>query len=285
MKATKDYIKNELTTLYSEGEIRAFIRQIFESVCGMSLEQQILNSDTILDNNAENEIKAIIERLKKHEPLQYIFGKTEFYSLPMLINPAVLIPRPETEELIDIIIKRHKNNNQEIRVLDIGTGSGCIAIALKKHISNCEVFAIDISEAALQTARQNAATNNTEITFINVNILNNSDIEKKIKAINFDVIVSNPPYVTKKEKQSMQNNVLDYEPHSALFVPDSNPLLYYKAISRFAVQYLKNDGELYFEINPFYAAELSNFLSKSGFNNINVLNDLSGKKRFVYCSL
>ena len=231
------------------------------------------------------------------EPLQYILGETEFYSLPIKVNPSVLIPRPETEELVELVIRTvlaisetsppHIADRPPLRILDIGTGSGCIAITLAKHIPDAKVTAIDISETALQTAKENARLNNVNIRFIHADILNtpitgfNTPTAAELIDVDFDIIVSNPPYVTSEEKVLMNENVLNYEPHGALFVPNDEPLIFYKAITGFALQKLSPEGFLFFEINAKYDIETSEMLHKKGFVQIEIIRDLSGKNRFI----
>jgi release factor glutamine methyltransferase len=279
MRDTTAYIKQTLAEIYPPEEIRSFIRLIFSHTCNLSCNQQILCKDKQIPENEKKQIHAILKRLKKQEPIQYIIGETEFYSLPMKVNPAVLIPRPETEELVDLIIKQHPDVSR-IKILDVGTGSGCIAVALAKHMPHAEVTATDISEPALQTARTNARLNKTDIRFLLSDILD-SDEAVSLISDGFDIIVSNPPYVRNSERQAMSANVLDYEPHSALFVPDENPLLFYRAIAVFAQKKLTGGGIIYFEINPECEALIAGMLYSNGFTNTEIIQDLSGKKRFV----
>ena len=284
MQYTTTYIHDQLQTRYPPEEIRGFVRLILTSVCRLSYNQQILCKDTKITGNEKKQIHKIVDRLKKMEPVQYILGETEFYSIPLQVNPSVLIPRPETEELVDRIIKsvdvKSNPNRLPFRILDIGTGSGCIAIALFKHIPGVSVTAADISDAAIQIAEKNAQRNKSSIQFVKVDIL---DTEKAISLFpeKFDLIVSNPPYVKEDEKASMSANVLEYEPHSALFVPNDTPLIFYDAIARFAVQRLNPGGMIYFEINPFCDVAIIDLLQKKGFTQSEILCDLSGKNRFI----
>jgi release factor glutamine methyltransferase len=279
------YIKKTLVISYPPEEINLFIRLILSNICGISYLQQILCKDKQIPENEKERIYTITERLKKQEPIQYILGETEFYSLPMKVNPSVLIPRPETEELVDMIIKssfiKQRQGNTPIRILDIGTGSGCIAIALAKHIPHAEVSATDISEPALQTAQTNALLNNTDIRFYRSDIL---DTPSTLAAItgNFDIIVSNPPYVKNCESKEMSPNVLNFEPHSALFVPDETPLLFYKAIVGLACHKLAPKGMICFEINPQCDVLATKMLYDNGFMKVEIIRDLSGKNRFVF---
>ena len=279
MKNITTHIQETLSTLYPPEEIRYIVRLILSHVCGLSYNQQILCKDKQISEKEKAEILAIVNRLKKMEPLQYILCETEFYSLPIKVNPSVLIPRPETEELVDMIIKYSKPL-RKLKILDIGTGSGCIPIALAKHIPDATVIAIDISDAALLTAKENATLNNVDIHFIQADILNTSRSSEIIPG-NFDIIVSNPPYVTEKEKDAMRENVIAYEPHRALFVPDEDPILFYKAIADFSLLKLATGGMIYFEINANYDITISEMLREKGFANIKIISDLSGKNRFI----
>jgi release factor glutamine methyltransferase len=279
MYETTAHIRDRLKSLYPPEEIRHFIRLIVSHVCGLSYNQQLLCKDRQFSEKQKKQIHLIVKRLKKMEPLQYVLGETEFYSLPLQVNPSVLIPRPETEELVDRVI-RQSDASSALRILDIGTGSGCIAIALAKHLPKAAVTAVDISAPALQTARQNATLNQVDIHFIQADILKTEVAMKQIDGA-FDIIVSNPPYVLDAEKQTMSANVLDYEPHCALFVPDNDPLLFYKAIVDFALQKLTPTGRIYFEINPACDEQIKNLLHNKGFKEAILLRDLSGKMRFA----
>ena len=278
MQATIQYIEKELKPFYPKTEIQGFTRLILEHVTGWSFTEQLLNSLDTIDDDKLQKIVAIVNRLKKQEPIQYILGETYFFGLKILVNPSVLIPRQETEELVQFVLG--KNIGPESAILDIGTGSGCIALALKSKMKNARIQGTDISENALNVARQNANGNNLNVTFFNSDILR---WENK-KWNNYDVIISNPPYVRISEKQQMQSNVLDYEPASALFVPDSEALLFYRKITEFAAEYLKKEGFLFFEINENLSEDLIDLLSLSGFKNIELRSDINEKKRMI-CSI
>lgn len=224
----------------------------------------------------------VLNDLKKQKPIQYIIGETEFYGLTFKLNKDVLIPRPETEELVDWIIRDHSSRkNKVLHVLDIGTGSGCIAISLAKNIPNTKVFAVDISKGALKIAQANAELHDVNIQYIEANILNRNCWVNKFQNLKFDIIVSNPPYVRELEKLEIKPNVLDNEPHTALFVKDENPLIFYKVITDFAMQYLINDGHLYFEINQYLGDETKQLLIDSDFMNIELLEDLNSNNRML----
>jgi release factor glutamine methyltransferase len=284
MKATTDFIKTSLKNLYPPEEITVMIRLIYSKVCRLSPNQQILCKDKVFSPDERYKIKEIVSRLKKMEPLQYILGETEFYSLPFYLDKHVLIPRPETEELVDLVIKHRyiKNYNKKtpLRILDIGTGSGCIAIALKKNIPSSSVFAIDNSAQALTVTIMNMVFNGaTDIILKKTDILNEKEWRKT--SGKFGIIVSNPPYVMNSEKKLMSDNVLKYEPHEALFVPNKDPLKFYKAIADFGRIKLLKNGLLFLEINPLCCDDLIKLLREKEFSKIETIKDLSGKNRFL----
>jgi len=277
MKATIQYINSELAGLYPVSEIEGFTRIIFEAVCGWSFTEQVVKRHEKISVNDFEKIKAIILRLKIFEPIQYILGETEFYGLKLKVNPSVLIPRPETEELVQWIITGNLPENSVI--LDIGTGSGCIALALKSRLNKAEVFGVDVSENALKVARQNALKNNLDIGFFQSDILKWNEFEWK----NFDVIVSNPPYIRESEKMQMHSNVLNFEPENALFVNDNDPLVFYRSIAAFSKKYLTENGKLFFEINENMGLEMNKMLADFGFCDIKIRKDINGKNRMVSC--
>ena len=246
MTETIAYIKESLRDLYPSSEVSSLVRLIMERVCNIQPHHFLFCKDKELPESEKSRIHDIVERLKQMEPIQYILGTADFYSLQFEVDPSVLIPRPETEELVEQVIL--DNADQKIKILDIGTGSGCIAVTLRKHLKKASVIATDISAEALATARRNAKRNNTTVTFIQTDILDPEKAEMDIPFI-LDVIVSNPPYIKEEEKKDMERNVLDYEPHLALFVPDNDPLLYYWHIAHFGKKKLRRNGHLYFEIN------------------------------------
>jgi release factor glutamine methyltransferase len=217
-------------------------------------------------------------QLKLEIPIQYLLGKTSFYGLDFEVNSAVLIPRPETEELVDWIIQSQKLKvkSQKIKILDIGTGSGCIAVSLAKNIPNAQVFAIDVSEKALATAKKNANLNDVNVTFLHQSILETEDLEQE-----FDIIVSNPPYVRNLEKKEIKKNVLDNEPHLALFVEDNDALIFYKKIAELAQKNLSNSGQLYFEINQYLGKEMVGLLETMSFKNIELRKDIYENDRMT----
>ena len=275
MQAAIIHIRSELQGLYPDTEIKSFSNLIIEKVSGFSRTEIIVNKNTLFSVEQRHVIENFIEKLKEYVPIQYILGETEFFGLPFHVNESVLIPRPETEELVDWI-RNENDRNANPGILDIGTGSGCIAISLKHEFINATVDAFDISEKALETAQNNATLNKLEVTFSKVDILNTPEMEQK-----WDIIVSNPPYVTELEKSEILPNVLDYEPHLALFVPDNNPLLFYRCIAIFAQQHLKPRGKLYFEINRQFGKATVDLLTAMGFGNVELRKDISGNDRMV----
>lgn len=270
----KQLIRKELSSIYSLGEINSFIYIIFEQVLSYKKIDTNINNKEIVNEESLKIIYKIVERLKNNEPIQYIFGETDFYDLEFKLNKDTLIPRPETEELVDLIIK--ENFDKNISILDIGTGSGCIAISLKKNLPISKVSAIDISSNAILMAEENAKRYNLELNFIEDNILNPS---KKYPI--YDIIVSNPPYIRNSEKRLMLNNVLEYEPHRALFVEDLDPLIFYREIAIFGKQHLSQNGVIYFEINENLSLETKNLLEDLGYNEISIIKDINDRDRII----
>jgi release factor glutamine methyltransferase len=281
IKHYRDYFIQELTPLYDAGEAESFFYLTLEAKHQLKRVDLALQPDLAF---SESELKIwsfILEQLKKEIPIQYILGVTHFYGLEFEVNSAVLIPRPETEELVDWIVQKSKIKNQKskIKILDIGTGSGCIAIALAKNLPNAQVFALDVSEKALATAKKNAEKNQVQLSFIHQSILETEDLAQE-----FDIIVSNPPYVRELEKHEIKNNVLDNEPHLALFVEDNDALIFYRKIAQLAQKNLKSEGQLYFEINQYLGKETLNLLLEMGFKNCELRQDIYGNDRMIQCS-
>lgn len=277
----KKYFHEQLSGLYPSEEIQSFFYIFSEEYLNLSRVDIALNSETEVSANDYDKFQIALFKLNNHEPIQYIIGETEFYGLPFKVNKYTLIPRPETEELIDYIISNHKTSTQHSEptsILDIGTGSGCIAVSLAKNLSNAKVSALDISEKAIQVATDNAEINNVKVDFFQTDIL-------KVTALpeHYDIIVSNPPYVRELEKEMMQENVLRHEPDSALYVTNSDPLLFYRSISRLAKIRLKPGGKLFFEINEYLADEMIQLLKDEGFKKIEVKKDIFGKDRMMKC--
>ena len=287
MEKSTEYICQSLSNLYTAREIKHLTTRILQHITQLSTANILTNKYTILSDTQHEKVKMIVERLKKNEPLEYILGECEFFSLSFEVNPHTLIPRHETEELVDWIIADRTqitqmtqistDNKSSICILDIGTGSGCIAVSLAKNLKNSIVTAFDISTEALETAKKNAEKNNVTVDFRKIDILNiNAEITDE-----FDIIVSNPPYICEKEKAEMEDNVLQYEPHSALFVPNDDPLLFYRAIAQFAIVHLNVGGSLYLEINQAFGKEICKMLDEIGFLNIELRKDLSGNDRMI----
>lgn len=279
LKDFRTLFNTELTNLYPKTEIDAFFFRLIEDKLGFQLMEVFTQQEYIISSENLLVLNNVINRLKNEEPIQYILGKTEFYGLPFIVNENVLIPRPETEELVSWVINEVKKNNLKT-LLDIGTGSGCIPIAIKKNNPNLEVSALDISLKAIKVAKENATQNNTEIKFINADILQTETLEQK-----FDIIISNPPYVRELEKKEIKNNVLQNEPHLALFVPDENPLLFYTKIADLAKKHLNPNGLLFFEINQYLGKEISEVLHEKGFKNVELKKDLLGNDRMIKANL
>lgn len=282
MTETIAYIKQSLKDSYPPSEVSSIVRLIMERICHIPPYRFLSGDNIVLPDNEKKRIREITEHLRLMEPLQYIIGIADFYSLEFEVNSSVLIPRPETEELVEHIIR--DNDGKAITLLDIGTGSGCIAITLAKHLKQARVSAVDISADALSVASRNALKNDTNISFTRTDILCPDQAEADIPG-QFDLIVSNPPYIKEEEKREMERNVLDYEPHLALFVPDNDPLLFYRAIARFGKKKLNAGGHLYFEINARCGTETAGMLREEGYKQVELIKDLSGKDRIIKAQL
>ena len=267
-------IRKSLSEFYPDTEISGLTRLLIENVTKSSIPALLSDKSKKITEEELLKIDKIVERLQKFEPIQYILGETEFYGLPFVVNENVLIPRPETEELVELILKENKTDQP--RILDIGTGSGCIAISLKRHLPKSIVEGWDISKGALEVANLNSKNNSANVLFTQVDILGEYPNQ-----LTFDIIVSNPPYVLDSEKSEMHTNVLKYEPHTALFVADSNPLLFYNRIADVSTQLLTNGGKLYFEINRMKGQETIKMLEDKGFSAIKLIKDISGNDRIV----
>ena len=260
----KRIFHKELDGIYGANEVGNFFYLSLEHFVKIPKFQLSIQPQFTLKQKETNAFFEVMEELKNQKPIQYILGETEFYGLKFEVNQNVLIPRPETEELVDWIIKSNKSRLEPLKILDIGTGSGCIAVSLAKYLRNAQVYALDISSEVLQVAKGNAKINGTKITFINADILDMKSYQSVFKENKFDIIVSNPPYVRQSEQIEMKPNVLDYEPHLALFVEDNNALVFYKAIIDLATRYLNSNGEIYFEINQYLGEETKQLLIDAG---------------------
>ena len=267
----------KLAQEYDEGEAKAVARMVYEVRYGLTLSDIYIGKDTQLSLDRQTELEEITKRLMEHEPVQYILGQADFCGRTFHVEPGILIPRPETEHLCRLITKHAAIGFPNRTILDIGTGSGCIAITLALDIPNSEVTAWDISPIALRVAKGNA-----EQLGAQVNVVENDMLQQTYQvAPQWDLIVSNPPYICDSEAEQMEANVLDYEPEIALFVPDDNPLLFYRAIAQYGQSALKTGGSLYFEINPLYANPLREMLSTMSYHDIDIKDDQFGKTRFI----
>ncbi|MFK5854970.1 MAG: peptide chain release factor N(5)-glutamine methyltransferase [Bacteroidota bacterium] len=277
----KNYLR-ELHGYYNKQEAEQLLTILIEHFFAITRYELILKPDYRLSESEILVLHMAVKQLKKYKPVQYITGMVEFHDLKFMVNEDVLIPRPETEELVQLIYNIENKNQHTI--LDIGTGSGCIAISLSKLLSNPLVHATDYSKSALTIAEKNSKSNNTDVVFYNHNILDHQQpiTDETRNLIIFDIIVSNPPYVTQVDKQKMQPNVINYEPHNALFVTDDEPLEYYKAILNFAHNQLKTGGRIYFEINESLGKQMITLLKNNGYTNIELKKDITRRDRFIY---
>ena len=265
-----------LTPLYGKEESKQLADILIEHFFGITRVDQALDPEIRLSESEMLQLHKAVKELLSHKPVQYITGKAPFLDLTLNVNETVLIPRPETEELVQLILNNEQNTG--IKIIDIGTGSGCIALAIKKHLPEAEVTAADISPEALETAMENSRLNGLDIRFEKMDMLNP---ETYASFPEYDVVVSNPPYVTESDKAQMQPNVLEHEPHSALFVADEKALLFYEAILDFCRTHLTANGRVYFEINESKGQEMASLLAKRGYGNISLHKDIHGKERFV----
>jgi release factor glutamine methyltransferase len=284
LKEFKLFFNEALSAIYPKTEIDSFFFILMEEKLKLQRIDTVLKSDFLITEKNLIDLKNIVKRLQKEEPIQYIIGNTEFYGLPFLVDKNTLIPRTETEELVAWVLDEIKvfTNNKiiELSILDIGTGTGCIPISLAKNLTSLNISAIDISPEALLIAKQNAILNKVTIEFIELDILNAESLPQE-----YNVIISNPPYVRELEKKEIKNNVLENEPHLALFVADENPLIFYNKIADLAKKQLSENGMLFFEINQYLGKETINMLVKNGFKNIQLKKDLFGNDRMIKCVL
>ncbi|QRQ62643.1 MULTISPECIES: peptide chain release factor N(5)-glutamine methyltransferase [Sphingobacterium] len=281
MKILQDFellFQHELQGLYDEDEIKAIFLVVVAEKFGLNRTNYQLRKTDIVKEADKTEVLSILQDLKKHRPIQYILNKADFYGEVFQVNESVLIPRQETEELVDLIIKNHKSS-QNLKIIDIGTGSGCIPITLSKHLNNALVTTIDISKEAINTAQENAKNLKTQVQFINADIF---EWEYIFSDQHYNIIVSNPPYITPGEKQHMNQNVLAYEPELALFIEESAPLIFYDVISSFALKHLTPDGDLYFEINQYLGPEMKELMVKKGFEQVKLIKDINGADRIIH---
>ena len=275
LKQIVDDVTHRLAGIYGQREAQWMVRIILENVKGYSPVDVVLHREEVLSDFIVGKIEDVTNRLLKNEPIQYIFGSARFYGNSLKVTHATLIPRPETEELVALIDK--ENRETDLRVLDVGTGSGCIAVTLARVLRFPIVDAIDISEDALAVAQENAQSLRVNVNFKKGDAL----AMEKPKTPIYDIIVSNPPYIADKEREDMSQNVLQYEPHTALFVPDNDSLRFYRAIGDSSTKALKGGGRLYFEINPLYVEEMRAMLDAMGYKEIRAVRDLPGKERMM----
>ncbi|MCF6297513.1 MAG: peptide chain release factor N(5)-glutamine methyltransferase [Flavobacteriaceae bacterium] len=281
-KELKIKFQKELHRIYLKEEIDSFFYLLIEHQLNINRIYLALNPTANITPTDTNYFSTAIQQLKQEIPIQYIIGKTEFYGLPFYVDRNVLIPRPETEELVEWIVQEVKSEKLKVKrakpltILDIGTGSGCIAISLAKNIQNAEIWVLDISKKALEIAQKNAELNHVNIQFLNDDILKVKKLPTK-----FDIIVSNPPYIRELEKREIKNNVLQNEPHLALFVEDNNALLFYDKIANIAKGDLAPKGKIYFEINQYLGKETLALLKEKEFNNIELRKDIFGNERMI----
>tara|TARA_R110000751_G_scaffold5417_11_gene24669 strand:- start:483 stop:1334 length:852 start_codon:yes stop_codon:yes gene_type:complete len=277
LKLFKEQFYNKLESKFPQSEIATFFKILIDSYLSIKPVDLVLNPDLELSVEQLKLMKTAEERLHTNEPIQYIIGETEFYGYPFEVTDAVLIPRPETEELVEWITKDLQEQIfTNLSILDIGTGSGCIAISLAKNLQNAKISAIDISEKAIELAQRNAEKNAVSVNFLERDILNTSVLPHK-----YTVIVSNPPYVRNLEKAEILSNVLDNEPGLALFVDDSDPLIFYRKIGELAYSFLEEEGILYFEINQYLGEETINLIKNIGFTTVELRDDFAGKPRMI----
>jgi release factor glutamine methyltransferase len=278
LKEYKIQFAYELKSIYDEKEVESFFYIVLEAFHQMKRIDFALQPDFELDSIQLLQWETVLSQLVEHKPIQYILGETEFFGLPFYVNENTLIPRPETEELVDWIIQQSKveSRKSKVKILDIGTGSGCIAISLAKNLPNAEVYALDVSDKALEVAKKNAKNNNVDVHFLHQSILEKDNLNQI-----FDIIVSNPPYVRNLEKEEIKKNVLDFEPHLALFVEDNDALLFYRKIAQLAQKNLSEGGQLYFEINQYLGKEMVNLLEIYKFSNIELRKDIYGNDRMI----
>lgn len=279
VKEVADKAYRSLAPRFGEGEARWMVRLMMEEFKNYSPVDMAVRGDFETGENVERRIDETVGRLLDGEPIQYIFGRARFYGMNLKVTPDVLIPRPETEELVDLIVN-DRGGERDLRVLDVCTGSGCIAIALARNLPFSEVDAIDISREALAVARENASELKAAVSFKEGDAL-----RMGADGAEYDIIVSNPPYIAEHERAEMDRNVLEHEPALALFVPEADPLRFYIAIARYALVALKEQGGLYFEINPLYASDLAGQMKAMGWSDVSILPDMQKKNRFLIARL
>lgn len=273
MQTAIQHIRASLSGILVNNEIISVSRLLLSKMTGFDFTGLLVNKNTIISDNQREILEIYLQKLKNGMPVQYVLGETGFYGLPFHVDERVLIPRPETEELVEWILADASEND---KILDIGTGSGCIPISLKHNLPNAEISACDISEDALSCASENAILNNVHVSFFKLDILSENDLNER-----WDVIVSNPPYIPESEKTEIESHILDFEPHLALFVSDNDPLLFYRKIAEFAQKNLKCSGKLFFEIHRDYREASVNLLQEMNFRNVLLKKDIHGNNRMI----
>ena len=280
LQKTKRHLTEALAEKFPQREAEQLMRILLEDLFGINWNQQLMNPDLHIDEHQHYQLGEAVKRLLAGEPVQYVTGMARFTDLLLKVSPAVLIPRPETEELVQKI-GTTLSSERLLRIWDIGTGSGCIAIALAKRFANAEVVAFDVSEAALQIAKENAESNGAKVTFVHDDVMHP---QPEYFSQPVDLVVSNPPYVCDRERAAMERNVLDWEPGTALFVPDDDPLRFYRKILALAQSQLTHGGQVWFEINERMGEEMLSLCREMGFLEAEVMEDFAGKPRFVKTS-
>jgi release factor glutamine methyltransferase len=278
MHEARQKLIQQLNEIYEEREAANITELVMEHITRWSRLERIANKDIPLSFAQENLLSQIIERLLKHEPIQYIINEAWFAGMIFYVDKNVLIPRPETEELVDWVIKECSMQNSTCRVVDVGTGSGCIAIAVKNKLPEVEMWACDVSDEALNIARMNADALNATIDFVPLNFL---EAEQRKQLPPVDIVVANPPYVPQKDKTEMKKNVVEFEPATALFVPDNDPLVFYKAIADFGKEKLNPGGRIYLEIHENLGGKVKKLFQSAGYNPIEIKKDMQGKDRMI----
>jgi release factor glutamine methyltransferase len=275
------YITQELKAIYDDREAANIADRVIENITGKKKIERILNKKTLLNTREEETLKDCTTQLLQQKPVQYVLNEAWFAEMKLYVDEAVLIPRPETEELVEWITKENsklKIQNLKFKILDVGTGSGCISLALKRYLPEAEVTAVDVSEDALKVAKKNAVTYDLNVNFLQLDILD----KEQWKALKkYDIIVSNPPYIKKSEEVTMRDNVLKHEPQIALFVPDKDALIFYRALAEFAQMHLNEHGSFYGEINERFGKEVVELFGNNNFGNIVLKKDMNGKDRMV----
>lgn len=275
-KTLLEKTKNSIAEFEIESEAEAIAFLILEDLFQFSRMDILVEKEIEISQSEEDKLESILTELQNGKPIQHILGKIEFYGRQFLVNPNVLIPRRETEELVHLILENHPDLSEQM-IVDIGTGSGIIPITIAKERKHCEVYAVDVSSSALATAKRNAQLNHANVNFIQADIL-----EEDLDLSKSNIWVSNPPYVLEREKAEMHPKVFEHEPSNALFVPDHDALIFYERISQLAFKHLMPGGELYFEINEQFGKEVKKLMENKGFQDVKIMGDMQGKDRFVY---